>query len=73
MNRSTTLLVIAAVTLFGAARMHPRADAAKNAVQTLQAIKDTNQKLIDAQTATLTKLDEVGKDADQLRAFAKRS
>jgi hypothetical protein len=73
MNRSTTLLVIAAVTLLGAARLHTRAEAAHTAVQNLQAIKEANQKLLDAQTATLTKLDDVAKEAGQMRTFTKRS
>ena len=73
MNRTTAIYIIAALALLGAARLHSHAEAARNAAQNLQSIKEQNQKQIDQQAATLTKLDDLAKDADQLRAFAKRS
>jgi hypothetical protein len=45
----------------------------KNASEALQVTRIANQKLIERQTATLTKLEELEKNAQQLRLFAARN
>jgi len=42
-------------------------------LQQLKAIRDLNVKLLEQQAATLLRLDELEKAADQLRIFARRS
>ena len=49
------------------------ATAPRTAAQTLQDMRAQNQRLIEQQTATLQKLDELEKAAAQLRVFARRS
>ena len=41
--------------------------------QALRKLKEENAKLLEAQTATLQKLDDLTKEAQQLRGFAHRS
>lgn len=68
-----TLLTLAALLALGL-HLHSQAPAAaKSPLQTLQAIKQKNQELIDRQTATLLKLEALEKDAEQLKIFGKRS
>ena len=45
----------------------------QTALQQLQAMRLQNQQLIDKQTATITKLDELQLQAQQLKFFGKRS
>ena len=46
----------------------------QSVINQFQAVaKEQNQKLLDQQTASLQKLDDVLKDAQQLRTFAHRS
>jgi len=47
--------------------------ASGTAIQKLQSMKETNKKLLEQQDATLLKLDEIQKDAEQLRIFARRT
>jgi hypothetical protein len=42
-------------------------------LQQLRVIRDQNTKLLEQQAATLQKLEELGKAAEQLKVFAKRS
>jgi hypothetical protein len=73
MNKTTTLLTLAGLLVLGGAHLETRADAERTPLQKLQSIKEQNQKVIDLQAATLLKLDDVTKDAEQLRTFSKRS
>ena len=43
------------------------------AILQLQSMKDSNKKLLEQQEATLLKLDETQKNAEQLRIFARRT
>lgn len=45
---------------------------AGNALQVMQALKATNDDLLNKQTATLQRLDELQKAADQLKIYSKR-
>ena len=76
MKSSLTLLILAGIAFVSIAGNHSRAQTAATNLtpqQSLQALKEKNQKLIEAQAATLQKLDEITKNAQQLRAFSKRS
>lgn len=50
----------------------PAAAPAGNALQIMQALKATNDDLLNKQTATLQRLDELQKAADQLKIYSKR-
>ena len=68
-----TLLTLAALLALGL-QLHSQAPVvAKSPLQTLQAIKQKNQELIEKQTATLQKLEALANDAEQLKIFGKRS
>lgn len=68
-------LVLSAATLLAlGSTLHSQAPvAAKSPQQILQAVKLKNQELLEKQAVTLQKLDELEKDAEQLKIFAKRS
>ena len=70
---SLTLSAVAFLAL--AASLHSEAPAAAlpSPLQILQAMKAKNQDLIEKQTATLQKLDELEKEAEQLKIFGKRT
>ncbi len=69
---SLTLSVAALLAL--ATNLHSQAPAApKSSLQILQAMKAKNQDLIEKQTLTLQKLDEIEKEAEQLKIFGKRT
>ena len=54
--------------------LHSQAPAApQTPLQILQATKVKNAELLEKQAATLLKLDELDKDASQLKTFAKRT
>lgn len=61
----------AAVALSGS--LHSENAAAKSPLEALQQAKEKNAALIGKQTATLEKLDEVAKEAQQLKFLGKRS
>jgi hypothetical protein len=69
------LLLAIAASLFTAAGLHSQspAPAPRTPQQTLQAIKMQNQKLLEQQAATLQKLEEMHKAAQQLRILARRT
>jgi hypothetical protein len=56
-----------------AVNLHSQGIAPKSPLDKLKDIKAKNAEQIDKQTATLQKLDEIDKAAEQLRFFAKRS
>lgn len=71
---SLTLSVAALLAL--AANLHSQAPAPaapQSPLQILQAMKAKNQELIEKQTQTLQKLDEIEKEAEQLKIFGKRT
>ncbi len=68
------LVLGAGLLAIGGSTLHSQSDAPPRGVQqTLLEMKARNQKLIDQQTATLQKLEELEKSASQLRLFAKRA
>ncbi len=73
----TYLLTIGAAcaAFFVTAQLHSQAPAAaaKTPLELLQTMKAQNQTLLEKQTATMVKLDELQKDAAQIRFMAKRS
>ncbi len=74
MKNSLFFLSIVASVLLVGARFHSYAQALNRSPrESLQSLKEQNQKLIEQQTATLQKLDDVAKDATQLRTFSRRS
>lgn len=67
-----SLTIAAAFTL--TASLHSQSAAApKTQLQQLQEMRAKNQQQLEKQTATLVKLDELQKQAAQLRFFTKRS
>jgi hypothetical protein len=64
----------ACAALFLTAHLHSQSPAAaKTPLEQLQALKAQNQLLLEKQTATMVRLDELQKDAAQIRFMAKRS
>ena len=72
MKTPILLLIVAAFT-FGARVHSQNAAAPKTPLQQLQEMRAKNQLLLEKQTATLVRLDELHKQAAQLRFFTKRS
>ena len=69
---SLTLSVAALFAL--SANLHSQAPAApQSPAQILQAMKAKNQEVIEKQTQTLLKLDELEKEAEQIKILAKRT
>ncbi len=66
----------AAATVALTASLHSQSAAPaapKTPLEALQQMKAANAALVEKQNATLLKLDEIGKDAQQLKIFGKRS
>lgn len=73
MNRISFLPLVAAVALGLGASVHSQAPAQpKTVLQQLQAMKVQNQALLEKQTALLLRLDELEKQAAQVKFLAKR-
>jgi len=69
------VLALAGVLVFSA-KLHsqsPGAPGDKSPLQTAYGLRDKNKEIIEKQTLTLQKLDDLQKAAAQLKAFAKRS
>ena len=67
-------LITAAAVLALTATLHSQAPgAARSPLQQVQALKAKNQELIEKQKQTLEKLDDVEKQAAQLKILGKRS
>lgn len=73
--KTPLFLVLAAAALLAlGSTLHAQAPAAaKSPQQILQAMKLKNQELLEKQAVTLQKLEELEKDAEQLKIFGKRS
>ena len=66
--------LLAAAALFAlVVNLHSQGVAPKSTVDRLRDLKAKNAEIIEQQNATLLKLDEIDKAADQLRIFSKRS
>jgi len=65
--------IIAVSALLGlAVNLHSQGILPKTPVQKLRELKAKNDEIIKAQNATLDKLDEIDKQAEQMRFFSKR-
>ena len=73
MKTPTFLLVAAASLSVLAMNLHSQAPVAKSPVDQLKVLKATNAALLEQQKQTLLKLDEIDKQAEQIRFLAKRS
>lgn len=73
MNRFSFLALALTLVLSFAARVHSQSTAVpRNPVQLLQAMKAANQAQLEKQTALMLKLDELQKEAAQIKFLAKR-
>lgn len=81
MKKSTVILLVAAMIFLSQAAhlisQSPPSDktADKSAIylEALQAMKTSNQQMIERQQKTLLQLDDMQKEADQIRILARRS
>ena len=74
MKTLLSLALSVAALLALAADLHAQAPGApKSPMQVLQAMKAKNQAIIEKQTQTLQKLDEIEKEAEQIKVLAKRT
>ena len=74
MKTLLSLALSVAALLALATNLHSQApEAPKSPMQILQAMKAKNQEVIEKQTQTLQKLDDLEKDAEQLKIFGKRT
>ncbi len=73
MKISTTLALVVAAVIGFAANLHSQGVAPKSTLDRLKEVKAKNDDLIEKQKATLTKLDEMDKQAEQMRFLTKRS
>jgi hypothetical protein len=73
MKLSPSHLVAAGALLALAVNLHSQGVAPRSPLDKLKDLKTKNAELIDKQTATLEKLDEMDKAAEQLRFFVKRT
>ena len=72
-NAVLYILTIASLLVL-TSRIHSFAQQANRSPRDiLHALKDQNQKIIEQQNGTLQKLDDVSKDATQLRTFSRRT
>jgi uncharacterized protein HemX len=73
MNRISFFALVAALALGLGVSVHSQAPAQpKSVLQQLQAMKAQNQAVLDKQTALLLKLEELQKEAAQVKFLAKR-
>jgi hypothetical protein len=73
MKTSTPTLITLAALLALAVNLHSQGIAPKTPLDQLKALKAKNIELLETQKATLLKLDEMDKQAEQMRFFSKRS
>ena len=73
MKTFALLLWIAALAAALNGPLHSENAPAKTPLEALQQAKEKNAALLEKQTATLLKLDEVAKEAQQLKFLGKRS
>ena len=74
MKRTITLAVLAVATAALTLTVRSQAPTpAQTPLQMLQTMKAQNQKVLEQQSATLQKLDELQKEAQQLRILARRT
>jgi hypothetical protein len=73
MKTPTPFLLIAGAALLSlAANLHSQAPVPKSALEQLRALKAKNAEIIEKQNATALKLDEIQKQAEQMRFMGAR-
>ncbi len=72
MKKFAPALIAVSALLGLAVNLHSQGILPKPPVQKLRELKTKNDEIIKAQTATLEKLDELDKQAEQMRFFVKR-
>lgn len=73
MKTSAPFLIVAAAALLSlVANLHSQAPLPKSAIEQLRAVKAKNTELIEKQNATMLKLDEIQKQAEQMRFLGAR-
>ena len=73
MKLTAPKLIAIGALLALAVNLHSQGIAPKSPLDKLKDIKAKNAELLEKQTATLQKLDEIDKAAEQLRFFVKRT
>jgi len=73
MKNTFLFLLTVASLLVLTSRIYTLAEGNSSPRDTLRTMKEQNQKLIEQQNATLQKLDDVAKDATQMRTFSRRT
>ncbi len=73
MKTLTHSLIATAALLVLAVNLHSQSLLPKSPVDNIKAIKAKNAEMIEAQKQTLLKLEEMEKQADQIRILGKRS
>jgi hypothetical protein len=74
MKSSLLCILTACAGLVLTAHLHSQAPAApKTPLEQLRMVKAKNQQLLEKQTATMVKLDELQKEAAQIRFMSKRA
>ena len=73
MKTTTPTLLILAALLGLAVNLHSQGVTPKSPVERLRDLKAKNDEIIEKQKAALLKMDEMDKQAEQLRFFSKRS
>ena len=71
-NIAPFLIVVTAALLALGANLHSQAPLPKTPLEQLRALKAKNIEMIEKQQATLLKLDETDKQAEQVRFLGKR-
>lgn len=72
MKKFAPALIAVSALLGLAVNLHSQGIMPKTPVQKLRELKTKNDEIIKAQTVTLEKLDELDKQAEQMRFFVKR-
>ena len=73
MKTSVIFAVLIATVGAVTAQLHSQAPAPKTPLEQLRLVRTQNQQLLEKQTATIVKLDELQKEAAQIRFMTKRS
>ena len=74
MRTSLLIAIAAAATIVGSTQLRSQAPvASQSPLEAVRAMRVQNQKLLEQQTATLQRLDELKKESAQMRIFARRS
>ena len=73
MKTLTLFLWSAAAIIALSGSLHSQNAPAKSPLETLQTMKTQNATLLEKQAATLLKLDEIAKEAQQIKFLGKRS